>query len=571
MQFFTVYLLYTFLSFFTPVWAAEYHGARLELYYSRPKAPDLNPEEEKADRLLSSLLWEFTHPNNKISFMERQEQLKKEMAHLKQFPKVLKLRADDMVATIKACSESSRFGIPSLLELLAINPSPDLIPLFESHLKDYDMFGDKTFPSSAGLGAIYKANPKLATEERKEFLFEILNAKDMRDLNRLHLRQNLPKDLVEELDEQVYVWQTATRPKNAYSKARKKTTEIAELWASHAHRSPAEKALALQVLLETGFPPRKLVPYINEFLKKMKDSANEKPEKIDLDDSLMMDSDKEKLRDFVDRTNKGPRGLGLVIHDGIQIENLLTLARKKGLELDSSLVKEIQDLTEKQFNAIWNSGQSLVRYQGGSALSSYAQAAMLLSRGDSELSPVFSAAMQNLHDLRNEINPHTGLPRLYNYTSQAERKDATPASSAGRAMTSHLAFYERASASEKPKEAQALLQAARNFENHFSQLFELPDHDFRTHDRHPSGEGMAAYYGFGNVPYAVEALVQLKDDPSLSRAEKIEVQRLSLRIKNRLLNLMREKDSFTDNIDYNFLTVIALERLERTLSTSKEK
>jgi len=567
----TVYFLYTFWFCFVGG-AAEYHGARFDVFAVRPKAPDLTAEEEKANTLLSQLLWDFTHPSDREpDFQAYFEEVRKQTAELQKFPRVLKIRASEIKAALKASSPGSRIGPPSLLAFLATMEDPELIPVFESYLTHFDNFGDETFPASLGLGAIYKAHPEEITEARKEFLFKILNAKDHRDLARLHLRQNLPKDLVEELDEQVYVWQTATRPKDAFTKARKKIREQAKGIATHTQSNPARRALALQVLLEMESPKKETVAAMHQFLKDVLASANKPPERIDVDKSLLTDSEQSKLDEFVERVSQRPQGLGLFIHDGIQIENLLSLAREKELELDPSLVKAVQKLTDQQFSTIWNSGHSLVRYQGNSSLSSYAQAAMILSKGDSALPPELSAALQNLSDLRKEINPQTGLPRLYNYTSQANRKDATPASSAGRALTSSLAFYEHATANEKAHEAKNLLKAAKNFESHFSQLFELPANDYRSHDRHPSGESMATYYGFGNVPFAATALVKLSGETHLSEAERKEVQVLAGRMKNRLLNLMRSEDSFTDNLGYNLLTAIALEKLEKTFFTAKRK
>ncbi|NBV49848.1 hypothetical protein EBR78_01365 [bacterium] len=73
---------------------------------------------------------------------------------------------------------------------------------------------------------------------------------------------------------------------------------------------------------------------------------------------------------------------------------------------------------------------------------------------------------------------------------------------------------------------------------------------------------MAPYYGFGNVPYAAEALIRLKTESTLDPTQKKEVEYLAERIQNRLLNLMRFEDSFTENRDYNHLAMIALKKLE---------
>jgi hypothetical protein len=236
------------------------------------------------------------------------------------------------------------------------------------------------------------------------------------------------------------------------------------------------------------------------------------------------------------------------------------LARHKGIELDANTIKQIRKLTDKQFSIIWNNGDSLVRCDGDSSFSHYAQAALLASQNGHPLSPVLSDILKRMGDLRKEVHPHTGMPLLYNYTSESHRKDATQASSAGRAVTSHLALYDYAPQDQRPRRAQELLEAANNFEHHFSQLFEVADFN-RTHDRNPRGEGMATYYGFGNVTYAAQALVKLKADRSLTQAQQKEVAWLSERISNRLLNLMRTEDNFTDDSRYNILAAIALKKL----------
>ena len=123
---------------------------------------------------------------------------------------------------------------------------------------------------------------------------------------------------------------------------------------------------------------------------------------------------------------------------------------------------------------------------------------------------------------------------------------------------------------QKAQEAQELLQATKNFESHFSQLFEVASFS-RTHDRNARGEGMATYYGFGNVPYAAEALVSLKNDRSLNESQQNEVRWLSERIANRLLNMMRSDKRFTDDPRYNVLAGIALQKLDSSFGHSKRK
>lgn len=73
---------------------------------------------------------------------------------------------------------------------------------------------------------------------------------------------------------------------------------------------------------------------------------------------------------------------------------------------------------------------------------------------------------------------------------------------------------------------------------------------------------MAVYYGYGNVPYAAEALVSLNREKLFNLDQKNEVRTLALRLKNRILNLMRFEDRVVDNIDYNNLALIALQTIQ---------
>ncbi|NBW98764.1 hypothetical protein EBR03_04260 [bacterium] len=477
------------------------------------------------------------------------------------FPEVISHRMPDIVRILRGLERHEDNAQAFCLELLAMNPEPEHIPFFESGLLNTDRAGEVRFPAALGLGQLFKKSPELITKERKDFLFEILNAKDDNDLARLYLRQNLPEALFKELDERVYQWQHLRRSKNTAARLAQRTAKEAREIAVHDRGQPARRALAFQALLELEPPSQKTVNQINDFLKQVIASANENHAPLQIENNLLSDHQKAHLEAFIQRTAESPKGLGLTIHDGIQIENLLTALRKKGIEVDPKTFKMIRDLTEQQFRVIWNQGNPLVQHDGDSGLSSYAHAAMVLSRGNHAPSKTLMLALKSMDSLRAQIHPETGSPKLYNYTSESYRKDATPASQAGRAVTSQLALYEQASPAKKPEEAQQLLKTTQAFEVHFSQLFELANH-FRTHDRHPKGEGMAPYYGFGNVPYAAEALIRLKTESTLDPTQKKEVQYLAERIQNRLLNLMRFEDSFTENRDYNHLAMIALKKLE---------
>lgn len=561
-----VYLLYITLG----VWvlrpplcsAVDFHGERLEEALSRPKAPQFSGQSQEIDNLLVKTLEELQTIESSLLI----QHLKQILKH----PQVVQYRSPDILRALNNLQRYEDRAQAFCLELLATLENPELISIFESYLKSIDREGEVRFPATQGLGRIYKKHPEFFTKARKEVLFEILNAKDDNDLTRLYLRQNLPPQLAKELDEQVYEWQMATRPKNALAKVTQQGKHSALGLATNPQAQPARRALAFQALLEMEPSTQKLVSQINQFLNQVVSSSNEKPARFQMDESLLHGSQKDKLNEFVARTENHPKGLGLYIHDGIQLENLITLARQKGIELDPKTLSSVHELTESQFRAIWNGGDFLVQYNRNSNLSNFAHAALIVSQGNRPLSPTLSEALNQLHQLRKEVHPESGLPRLFNYTSEGYRKDATPASSAGRALTGQLAFFNRALPEDKAREAQDLLERAHDFETHFSQLFELANY-FRSHDRNPSGEGMAPYYGFGNAPYAAEALVKLKTEPSLTESQKKEVRWLAERYRNRLLNLMRFEDRFTENSDYNMLAMIALKKLDGAFGFSERK
>lgn len=561
-----VYLLYIALGFWVssakPCFGADFHGERLEESYQRPKAPQFSGEAQVVNDLLVNTLKDIKTVESPL--------LSQYLKQIKKYPEVVKYRSSDILRTLKTLERFEDKAQSFCLELLATLENPELIPVFENYLKALDREGEVRFPATLGLGRIYQTHPESLTKERKEVLFEILNAKDDNDLARLYLRQNLSPQLAKELDEQVYQWQKTSRPKNALTKVTHHVKQAALGLALHPQAQPARRALAFQALLETEPITRKLVNQINQFLQDVISSSNEKPERFQIDESLLQDSQKDKLKEFIGRIEKSPKGLGLYIHDGIQLENLITAARKKGIELDAKALSSVRNLTESQFRAIWNGGDLLVQYNRNSSLSNFAHAAMIVSQDNRALSPTLSEALTQMQALKSDIHPESKLPRLFNYTSESYRKDATSASSAGRALTSQLAFFNQANAADRSQEAQELLNRAHIFETHFSQLFELANY-FRSHDRNPSGEGMASYYGFGNAPYAAEALVKLKNEPSLTETQKKEVKWLADRFRNRLLNLMRFEDRFTDNFDYNMLSMIALKKLDGAFEFSERK
>ncbi|NBV51764.1 hypothetical protein EBR78_11190, partial [bacterium] len=363
---------------------------------ARPEAPRFSPAALEADRLLMETL-ESSEP---FLWTVLQERLKQIIP----FPQVISHRMPDIVRILRGLERHEDNAQAFCLELLATNPQPEHIPFFESGLLNTDRAGEVRFPAALGLGQLFKKSPELVTKERKDFLFEILNAKDDNDLARMYLRQHLPEALFKELDERVYQWQQLRRSKNTAARLAQRTAKEAREIAVHPKGQPARRALAYQALLELETPSQKVVTQINEFLKQVITSAQEKQETLNIEEHLLSNHQKTHLEEFLKRVKNRSRGLGMNIHDGIQIENLLTVARRKGIELDPTTVKAVRDLTEQQFRVLWNQGNPLVQQGGDSSLSSYAHAALILSRNHLP-SPTITEALQSLNTLRNEIHP----------------------------------------------------------------------------------------------------------------------------------------------------------------------
>lgn len=427
-----------------------------------------------------------------------------------------------------------------------------------------------------GLIQSLKMSPELLKPEIREKLFQLLKARDNSDLTRLYLRQYLPEKLVVDLDEQIYQERKTKQPSDISLRSRKALEKQASEIITWQTGKSATNALALQALIENGGAGPEMEKKVNDFLKVLSETALKSKETIlPLESLLLTDPSQtseqsENMKKFIERTSNSEPGLGLFIHDGIQISLLLNLAEERGLSLEPKLVAQARDWVDKQFHVIWNSGNALVRYNGDSSLSTYAQAALVLAAQDKKLSPLQSEVLKSLGKLREEKDSYSGLPKLYNYTAQPERSDATETSSAGRAVTAHLALYRHATSENKLQEARELLSKVTVFESHFSELFELPSGG-RTHDRHPLGQGMAAYYGFGNIPFVADALGDLSKETSLTETERAKVSWLIERMTQRTYQLLNSEGLIENNANtplveighYNLLTGIALRRLER--------
>jgi hypothetical protein len=447
-----------------------------------------------------------------------------------------------------------------------------LIPLFASKLTKPDL----GFQASYALGETLKAHPK-ADEALKTQLTDILAAHDRHDELRLYIRQNLPAPLLKELDNRVFKIQTEQRPADAAEKASTAAQTIARQLGQDSSAAIGARALAFRSLLTNpGSNLEEMRPQLETFLKQLVQESTAKAKEVPgltLADQGLDPEAVKRASEFTLRASEQPRGIGWDIHDGVQLNQLMNIVESSGMALDPSLVKQVRTLTDQQFSRVWNSANPVVAfYNGNSNFSTYGQATMLLNSSPSDIT---RAALKNLESRRSE-DP-TSVRFSYDFKNRAPTDTAE---SSGRAVTAQFAIYQQAPKESRPQEAQRLLTTLKNFEENFSQLFELPLQTYRTHNRHPQGQQMAVYYGFGNTPYAAEAIQRLASDSSLTADQRDQLYRVSERIEGRLLNLVSSsgliyrmtKENFAHEQDaYNLLTDLTLKTLGKVNRTRPVK
>lgn len=482
---------------------------------------------------------------------------------LEKHPDLLKAHSAEITKSLR--DGTTRFPWANLTLLSGLR-EPSLIPLFASQLKKPDL----GFDASLALGNVLKAYPDKADESLKTQLTDILAAHDKHDELRLYLRQNLPEPLRKELDNRVFKAQSERRPVGLAERATVATATLAEQVLADPKSPIGQTALALRTLLTN---PRgnqeELGPKLETFLKQIvghSSGSNEEALDLTLAETETNPATTKKAKAFSAGARVGARGIGWNIHDGIQLNELITLAESKGIAIDPALIQQARALTNQQFNRVWNAGNPVVSFSdGNSNLTTYAQSAMVLSLRQDQIPEVARGALKNLE--RRRVEDAESVRFSYDFNN---RIPTASAESSGRAVTAQLALYQQAPAESRPQEAKRLLKTLTRFEENFSQLFELPLQTQRTHNRHPQGQHMAAYYGFGNAPYAADAIRRLASDASLSPEQRDQVYRISERLEGRLLNLMNQdgllypiqNENFAyERASYNFLTDLTLKSL----------
>ncbi|MFM8268791.1 MAG: hypothetical protein ACKN9V_01270 [Pseudomonadota bacterium] len=521
---------------------------------------------------VTSLFSNFmTHMNSEESDSFTLNALAGSVSLLKKYPELIKEHSTQL----KTSLEGGTTRIPyANLALLTELKDPALIPLFASKLTKPDL----AFDASYALGTTLKAHPDKADEALKTQLTGILAAHDKYDELRLYLRQNLPTPLVRELDNRVFKIQTEQRPVNAAEKASEAAQAIARQLSQDSSAAIGPRALAFRSLLTSSQKPDEIRPQLEQFLNQILEKSSGKATEVHSLTLADMDLDPEaekRAAEFASRVSGQSRGVGWDIHEGVQLNQLMNLAESKGISLAPSLVTKVRSLTDQQFNRISNAGNPVIRFGDDSSFSTFAQASMVLSLPQGGLPDVGRAALKNLE--RRRVEDPNSVSFSYDYNNRAP---TTSVESSGRAVTAQFAIYQQASEESRPQEAQRLLTTLKNFEENFSQLFELPLQTNRTHNRHPEGQQMATYYGFGNAPYAADAIRRLASDSSLSAEQRDQLYRVSERVEGRLLNLVNQdgrlypiqRENFAhEQAAYNLLTDLTLKTLREVNKTRPTK
>jgi hypothetical protein len=404
------------------------------------------------------------------------------------FPKVVEENAAFLVEKAK-----SPWG-DTALSLLGSTQNPKYLDTFLGHIDSEQ--GLESFSASRALGTLLKAKPELITSTIEQRLTQVLEAKDNKDLSRLHLRQNLPQELVTKLERRILENQKV-EPGRLDATLEKATQVALELQDKEGIglKGVGQRALAIEYLIRSGYP-----------------------------DAL------EKAEKFLETAF--PKGY---IHNTNAIQGVIQAAHEAGLQINPATVEKIQARLEKDGRMLWNSGNPEMRKGSDSNLIPYGGAAYITTAPDPR------QLNETQRQILEKLNQMKGKPIPYFFDSQSPSRENGPlldrAPTSGRTVTAALASYLTAPSDQKPESAERLLTAAKTFAQNFSQLHEVPLSSPRFHDTTPGGQQMAAYYGFANAPNMARAVTLLSADASLSPEKRQEAQQLALELEKRLLTL----------------------------------
>ncbi|NBT57759.1 hypothetical protein EBT16_03140, partial [bacterium] len=423
------------------------------------------------------------------------------------------------------------------LSLLGALENPKHLGTFLSHMNGEQ--GAVSFSASQALGRLLKARPELVTAEVEQRLNQVLGAKDEKDLSRLHLRQNLPEELVARLNKKLLEDQKV-EPGRLDAVLERATQAALDLQKKEGMglMGVGQRALAIEYLIRSGHP--EAVEKASQFLE-----------------------------------TAFPKGY---IHNINAIQGVIQASREAGIELPAATLEKIQARLEKDGRMLWNSGNPEMRKGEDSNLIPYGGAAYITTAPDpGQLNETQKQILDRLSQMKGKP-----VPYFFDSKDKSQEKGPLldPAPTSGRTVTAALASYLTAPEGKKPDSAERLLTAARTFSDHFSQTHEIPISSERTHDRTPGAQQMAAYYGFANDPNLARALTLLSHDPSLSAEKRKEAQDLATQFQTRLLSLtesdgrirQRQVESYpNENQVHQLFTGLTLLRLNRQTASPQAR
>ncbi|MFM8315664.1 MAG: hypothetical protein ACKOA8_15390, partial [Deltaproteobacteria bacterium] len=259
------------------------HNERCQyLHYS---ALDKSQLAQLARPVLESLLDQL---NPKLKTISNEELGREARAIVRQFPDLVKRRAEQILDLLKANEKRSIDAQTICLFLLQLTRDPVHLPVFLEYLTGPDRSGKIKMEAVVGLTQSLQMDPNLLKPDIQERLYHLLKSRDGNDLTRLYLRQYLPAKLVGEIDERIYQERKSKQPTDISSRSRQALEKEANSITQWQTGKSATNALALQALIENGSTGPEMETKVNEFLKGLAQKVSKNSEPIQALESLLL-------------------------------------------------------------------------------------------------------------------------------------------------------------------------------------------------------------------------------------------------------------------------------------------
>jgi hypothetical protein len=247
------------------------------------------------------------------------------------------------------------------------------------------------------------------------------------------------------------------------------------------------------------------------------------------------DEKQKKLRELSDREDFSLFKIYSDQFDLLMIKDIVS--RRAELKLTQA---QIEKLIQRQKSVGENLSSNFERFtaMGSSAMNTYAQACSgIAGCGNQEIqnNPQYKKATQELIDLA-AISP-TSLP--YSMNDKDTNKNSKAA--AARAVPVNLLSYLLQSQNKDSQNQ--LVQALENYDTHKNTLIRHTLFYQGTHNMDEAG--VAPYYFYSTIPYAMSALAVLKNNPSTTPENIQKLEKIESHLKTLLLRLIdKDKNAF---------------------------